>query len=60
MDKYERLLRYLSKNFGSIIFSKDYKGNKLITVKIEEKIITVVSSVKEVLEKLKKELDKIK
>jgi len=60
MEKYERLLRYLSKHQGSISFYITHEEKKLVTVKIKEKIIMVVTSVKEVLDKLDKELRKIK
>lgn len=60
MNLCEQLLRYLDKKEGSIRFSRGARNQKLVTITEQDKITMVVASVKEVMQKLKKPLSKIK
>lgn len=62
MNKYEKLLRYLRKINGAIMFHENVNtGEKLITIKKDSgTIMMVVNKVSEVLKRLEKELSKIK
>lgn len=55
MNKYEALLRYLSKEDGSITFSK-HNNKRLVTIKTHGKIQAVTSKVSEILAIFKKDL----
>jgi hypothetical protein len=58
MNIYEKLLRYLSDNDGSIFFGKDYQDKRLITIKIKNKIKCVTNTVTQAIKRLEKELEK--
>lgn len=59
MNKYERLLRFLSKRNGGVSYTKDCRNRRLITVSIDGKEQIITNRMSNVLLVLKYDLREV-